>query len=128
MGNRARYSARLLCGTAMAVVTIASARAEAQPINIEPQPLASALKEFATQSQQAILVAPALADDKTSPGVQNADNAETALAQLLQGTGLTYRRSGEALLIVKVTADPQSGSAAGDGADGTVDALIVTAQ
>jgi outer membrane receptor protein involved in Fe transport len=130
MRNRARYSARLLCGTAMAVVTMtaAPAFAEGKAINIEPQSLATALREFASQSQQAILVSPALADNKTSQGVHDATDPELALAQLLQGTGLTWRRSGEALLIVSAS-DPQSGSAAGDGADnGTVQALIVTAQ
>ena len=45
-------------------------------------------------------------------------NAEIALAQLLDGTGLTYRRNGDTFLIVSAS-DPQSGSAAGDGADGT---------
>jgi outer membrane receptor protein involved in Fe transport len=130
MLKRAKYSSRLLCGTAMAVVTLASTpamAADGRPINIEPQPLASALREFASQSQQAILVSPALADNKSSKGVQDATDPEIALAALLEGTGLTYRRSGEALLIVSVN-DPQSGSAAGDGAEGTVEALIVTAQ
>ena len=76
MRKRAKYSARLLCGTAMAVVTMAStpalARADGPAINIEPQSLASALREFASQSQQAIMVAPALADNKTSRGVSGA--------------------------------------------------------
>ncbi len=130
MGKRAKYAARMMCGTAMAVVTAAAlpamAREAGQPINIAPQPLASALREFASQSQQAIMVAPALADDKVSPGVRGADDPEIALAALLQGTGLTYRRSGDALLIVKADQDPQGGSAAGGGA--TVEALIVTAQ
>jgi len=113
----------------MAVVTMtaAPAFAEGKAINIEPQSLATALREFASQSQQAILVSPALADNKTSQGVHDATDPELALAQLLQGTGLTWRRSGEALLIVSAS-DPQSGSAAGDGAEGTVQALIVTAQ
>ena len=129
MRSRARYSS-LLCGTAMAVVTMAAAPAfaEGKPINIEPQSLATALREFASQSQQAILVAPSLADGKSSQGVHDTADPEVALAQLLQGTGLTWRRSGEALLIVSAS-DPQSGSAAGDGADqGTVQALVVTAQ
>jgi len=114
----------------MAVVTMAAAPAfaEGKAINIEPQSLAGALREFASQSQQAILVSPALADNKTSQGVHDTSDPELALAQLLQGTGLTWRRSGDALLIVSAS-DPQSGSAAGDGADqGTVQALIVTAQ
>jgi len=126
-GKRAKYSARLLCGTAMALATMAApVWAADRPINIEPQSLASALREFASQSQQAILVAPALADGKSSQGVQGGSDPELALTALLEGTGLTYRRSGDALLIVRADADPQSGSAAGGGAE--VEALIVTAQ
>ena len=129
MRKRAKYSARLLCGTAMAVVTMAAApamaRADGPAINIEPQSLATALREFASQSQRAILVSPALADNKSSRGVRDATDPEAALTALLEGTGLTYRRSGEALLIVDAQ-DPQGAGAAGGGAE--VEALIVTAQ
>ena len=101
MRKRAKYSARLLCGTAMAVVTMAAApamaRADGPAINIEPQSLATALREFASQSQRAILVSPALADNKSSRGVRDATDPEAALTALLEGTGLTYRRSGELL-------------------------------
>ena len=47
---------------------------------------------------------------------------------MLDGTGLTYRANGDTFVIVSAS-DPQSGSAAGDGADrARSQALIVTAQ
>jgi outer membrane receptor protein involved in Fe transport len=120
---------RLMCGAAaLALVAAAgTARAEDMALNIAPQPLASALKEFGVKTGRSVLYGPSLADTKVSRGVADAPDPESALVALLEGTGLGYRREGDTFLIVRA-ADPQSGSAAGDGADGTVEALIVTAQ
>ena len=126
-----KYSARLLCSAAVGALAIFSTPAYAQeltPIEIAPQPLAKALGEFAAQTKRSVLVTPDLTVSRTSSGVSGETDPEAALYAMLDGTGLTFRRDGDTFLIVKVTADPQSGSAAGDGADGTVEALIVTAQ
>ncbi|MGE5501993.1 MAG: TonB-dependent receptor domain-containing protein [Ignavibacteriales bacterium] len=128
MGNKS-FQRRLLGGAAAVVLMAAwgSAHAEDVTFNIAPQPLASALNQFGAQSDTAVLVRPDLAGSKTTKGVTGAASAEVALNTLLQGTGLTWRRDGDTFLIE--AADPQSGSAAGDGADaGTVAALVVTAQ
>ncbi|MGE5565862.1 MAG: TonB-dependent receptor domain-containing protein [Parcubacteria group bacterium] len=128
MGNKS-FQRRLLGGAAAVVLMAAwgSAHAEDVTFNIAPQPLASALNQFGAQSDTAVLVRPDLAGSKTTKGVTGPASAEVALNTLLQGTGLTWRRDGDTFLIE--AADPQSGSAAGDGADaGTVAALIVTAQ
>jgi outer membrane receptor protein involved in Fe transport len=121
--------ARLMCSAAaVALVMPALAHAEAANFNIPAQSLGSALKEFSVQSQYSLVAPPDIVDAKTTAGVTQSAEPEIALAALLQGTGLSYRREGDTFLIVRASA-PQSGSAAGDGADnGTVQALIVTAQ
>jgi len=126
-----KYTARLLCGAAAgALVMFANiAHAEDLPsIEIASQPLAKALGEFAAQTKHAVLVTPDLTVSRMSHSVSGATDPEKALLAMLDGTGLTFRRDGDTFLIVSAS-DPQSGSAAGDGADqGTVAALVVTAQ
>jgi outer membrane receptor protein involved in Fe transport len=128
MGRRGRTITRLMGGVA-AVALLAGggmARAADLALNIEPQPLGDALNEFAVQSKQGVVFAPGLVAEKRSRGVSAAASPEIALAQLLDGTGLSYRNNGDTFLIVKADTGPQSGSAAGGGAE--VEALIVTAQ
>ena len=129
--NRSRKTlARLMCSAAFVALGAFATVAEAADdgLDIAPQPLAMALKEFGMKTGQPVLYGPALADRKMSSAVVHAPDAESALVAMLDGTGLTYRRNGDTFLIVSAS-DPQSGSAAGDGADqGTVQALIVTAQ
>jgi len=123
--------ARLFYGAAAASLILWASAANAQDapeINIPPQSLATALYTFAGQSGHQVMFAPELAGSKTTRGVTGVTDQQLALAQLLDGTGLSYKREGDTFLIVSAS-DPQSGSAAGDGADqGTVAALIVTAQ
>jgi outer membrane receptor protein involved in Fe transport len=126
------HRARLMCGAAfissMLVAAPASAQAQSIDFNIPAQSLSAALDSFAAQSRQPLLVAPEMTAGKSSQGVTGLADSSEALSRLLAGTGLGYRVSGKTFLIVDAS-DPQSGSAAGDGADqGTVQALIVTAQ
>jgi len=123
--------AHLMLSAAVGALALGSGAAWAQskPITIAPQTLASALHDFGSQTGRQIFFAPELAASKVSPGVTGATDEQLALAEILQGTGLTFRREANAFIIEREGADPQSGSAAGDGADqGTVQALIVTAQ
>jgi outer membrane receptor protein involved in Fe transport len=118
---------RLLCGVAAsALMSWSSAWAEDASFNIAPQSLDTALREFGVQSGVAIMADAQDTRAKQSPGFNASADAETALRQLLAGTGLSYRRNGDIFVVARVDADPQSGSAAGDGAE--VEALIVTAQ
>ena len=123
-------NARLLCGAAAAVLLMSSAPAMAQDaaptFNIAAQPLADGLNEFARQSGRPVMFTPEVADRRMTRGASNVSEPELALNMLLADTGLTWRRSGDTFLVMKADAAPQSGSAAGDGAE--VDALIVTAQ
>ena len=121
-------TARLLSGAAaIALIGAAgAAAAEELALNIQPQPLGDALNEFAVQTRQGVVFAPGLVAQKVSKGVTTADSPEAALAQVLEGSGLTYRRTGATFLIVQQGeggSGPQSAGAGGD-----VEALIVTAQ
>ncbi|MGE5502298.1 MAG: TonB-dependent receptor plug domain-containing protein, partial [Ignavibacteriales bacterium] len=120
---------RLLCGTAAIALLLATgAHAEQAKFNIAAQPLADGLNEFAKQSGRPVMFTPEVAGAKMTHGVTDVSDPEKALALVLADTGLTWRKSGDTYLIVSASA-PQSGSAAGDGADaGTVQALVVTAQ
>ncbi|MGE5566841.1 MAG: TonB-dependent receptor domain-containing protein [Parcubacteria group bacterium] len=128
--SRQNTAQRLMCGAAaIAILSFAAtAQAEERPFAIEPQSLSTALAEFGAQSGHAVMAPMNLLDAKTTRGFSRSAEPEIALAQLLDGTGLTYRKTGDTFAIVSAS-DPQSGSAAGDGADaGTVQALVVTAQ
>jgi outer membrane receptor protein involved in Fe transport len=118
-----------------------AAAQERARINIEPQPLASALNAFGAQTGSPVISTPELTRTKVSPGVREADDPGAALTQLLAGTGLSYRCSGDTYLIVpapqtqpapsqtRCVARAGAGGSDGDAADaGTVEALIVTAQ
>ena len=124
--SRTRY-ARLLCSAAViALASGTAAYADDANFNIEPQPLTAALNAFSEQSAHPVLFKSDMARQKLSSGISGIADPEIALAQLLKGTGLAYRRAGDTFVIVEVDQGPQSGSAAGDGAE--VEALIVTAQ
>ncbi|HEX6858818.1 MAG TPA: TonB-dependent receptor, partial [Caulobacteraceae bacterium] len=118
--------ARLMCGAAAVALALPfSTAASAAEFNIAPQSLTSALKEFGIQSQVTIVAQPDMVATKRTNGLSRSADPEVALAALLEGTGLSYRREADTYLIVKADG-PQSGSAAGGGAE--VEALIVTAQ
>ncbi|MGE5567258.1 MAG: TonB-dependent receptor domain-containing protein [Parcubacteria group bacterium] len=129
-----RYSAsfpraRLMIGAAAAALMLGASPAFAEDIsqfNLAPQSLASALYEFGRQTGRQVIFSPDLTKSKTSQGVSGSMDEQVAMAQLLAGTGLSFRHEGNTFMIVGADA-PQSGSAAGDGA-GTVEALVVTAQ
>jgi len=125
-----KFKTRLAGGAAFAALMLGGAAQAAEPVkfDIAPQSLTAALNEFGVQSNHAVLFTTDLTGAKVTHGVSKEADPEIALAEMLDGTGLSFRRSGDAFLIVSAS-DPQSGSAAGDGADqGTVQALIVTAQ
>ena len=119
---------RQLCGSAAIALTAWSglAQAEERAFNIEPQPLATALMAFGSQSGHAVMAPMGLMDAKVTRGVAQSAEPEVALAQLLEGTGLTYTRAGDTFAIVQEGGALPQGASAGSGAE--VEALIVTAQ
>ncbi len=120
-----RRRLRLMAGAAFAIVVAAAGGASAQAINIKPQSLASALNEFGHQTKLSVVYTPDLTASKASQGVANSSDPETALQDILSGTGLTFQRSGDAFLIVQAG---EGGTSPQDASAGDVDALIVTAQ
>ena len=122
-GNR---RSQLMAGAAFAVAMAAAGVASAEPINIAPQSLTSALNEFGHQTNFSVVFTPDLTASKASQGVANSSDPEAALQQILSGTGLTFQRSGDAFLIARADGSAQLAQTEGGGSD--VDALIVTAQ
>jgi iron complex outermembrane receptor protein len=124
------WRAQLIAGAAAGAILMSGGQALAQDnirIELAPQSLASALYEFGRQTGHQVIFSPELTAAKTTNGVSAGGDEQVAMAQLLAGTGLAYRREGNTFLIVQGgSGDPQSGSAAGGGAE--VEALIVTAQ
>jgi len=130
-----KYRAGLLAGVAVAATVFfigaAQAQAGARKIDIPAQPLSAALKEFGLKTGSPVLYGPGLAEAKFSAAVHNASEPEAAMKALLNGTGLDYRRNGEAFLIVRRVEDapaPQSLSADERAEPSLVEELVVTAQ
>ena len=82
--------------------------------DIPAQPLGAALAQFAQQSKLEILFPSEVTRSYRAPAVRGDMEPTQALLALLSGSGLTYRASPTGSLVVEA-ADPQSGSAAGDG-------------
>jgi outer membrane receptor protein involved in Fe transport len=113
----------------MATATAAAAQStDPVTFDIPSQPLGAALTQFAQQSKIEILFSSQLARDRRAPALRGEMQPSEALTVLLAQSGLNHRVTPTGSFVIEAAPDPQSGSAAGDGADGTVEALIVTAQ
>jgi len=131
--RRGQLSLALLAGAsaiAIAGAVPAVAQEAARSFDIPAQPLSSALLAYSRQTDTPVIASMDLLAGKSAPEIKGDMPEGQALAMLLQGTGLRAQRGPTGSIVVeRITSDPQSGSAAGDGADnGTVQALIVTAQ
>ena len=83
---------------------------DARSFTIAPQPLSSALLEFAEQTGAEVLFDARIAQDKRSPGVQGDLTPDEALSRLLAGTGLRYRFTAEnAVTLEQAVVDDNSG-------------------
>jgi iron complex outermembrane receptor protein len=134
MFNR-RIRRAALCGSAAAgalLALAAPAPAVAQTatysFDIPAQDVSSALIAYGRTSRQQLVFDGTAVRNKQSSTLVGEYAADTGLYKLLEGTGLRAEFAGDGAVRIVGDADPQSGSAAGDGADGTVEALIVTAQ
>jgi outer membrane receptor protein involved in Fe transport len=111
-----------------ALPAAASAEGPARQFSITAQDLDSALKAFAMTSGHDVVFDPGLVAGRTTSGVNGAVSDEEALRQLLAGTNLAFEQTPSGGFVVRAprfqsAADQQAG-----GSDGTVQALIVTAQ
>jgi outer membrane receptor protein involved in Fe transport len=85
------------------LLTTAYARADepdARPFDISPQSLATALSEFARQSQQEILFAPEVVAQKLSSGVRGTMQPLAALKLLLKDSALTFTTTAKGAVLV----------------------------
>lgn len=100
--SRVHYASRLAGTVAlMASVVCVAASPGSQSFDIDAQNLASALAEFARQSDRQILFSTEVADDKRTQGVSGRLSPEEALRRLLEGTGLTYRITSDNTILVE---------------------------
>ena len=81
--------------TMLCVLMSDLAAADPHQFNITPQPLASALNRLAAQSGLRVIVDGSLVSGKNSPGVVGSKEPEAALAEVLSGSGLTWRPTAE---------------------------------
>ncbi len=94
--RRLRLIATLMISTALSPLLISSQSASAQTasqqrsFNIEPQPLASALRRFAEQSGMQLAYRTADLRGLNSPGFRGQAASAQALGQLLSGTGVSF--------------------------------------
>ncbi|NMZ25824.1 TonB-dependent siderophore receptor [Pseudomonas proteolytica] len=80
--------------TMLCVLISGLAFADPHSFNIAPQPLASALNRLAAQSGLQVIVDGTLVAGKNSLGVVGPKEPEAALAEVLKGSGLTWRATG----------------------------------
>ena len=73
----------------------------AYDLDIEPQPLAKALKAFAEQSGLQVVYYSELADGKQSPEVSGTMTANQAMTQLLASTDLTFDTMDEDTVVIE---------------------------
>ncbi len=116
---RAGFTRILLLTTALSTASIvvfslaepAAAQANARSFNIAPQPLASALREFANQSGMQLAYRTTELRGMNSPGFQGSASNTQALARLLAGTGVSYNVSGANTVTIQRAAAPAVGAA-----------------
>ena len=128
--GHSRLATLLLGGAAACAILTAPALAadQLQHFNIPSQDAALALNEYARQAGVQIVFPYDFVKGRQTPQVEGDLTRQEALAMLTSGLGLAVTSNSSGMITLRDAADPQSGSAAGDGADGTVAALIVTAQ
>lgn len=97
---------------ALVVGAVASAPAGAQSgITLSAASLEESLNALSRQSGVQILVDQTLLRGKAAPEIRSISSTEGALDLLLRGTGLTYRKRGDAFLIVRGRPVPQRSNA-----------------
>lgn len=101
MMNTTRYAATT--ATAALVAFLGSEPGfgqDAEPVDIPPQPLPSAIVELSQETGLRIMASNRLLEGKMSPGAQGSMDPIDALATILTGSGLTYRQLPNAGVVV----------------------------
>src|ERR1044071_8571438 len=127
MFNR-RLRRAALCGSAAAGALLAlgsptavAAQAATYSFDIPAQDVSAALIAYGRTSRQQLVFDGTAVRNKTSSALVGEYAADDGLYRLLEGTGLRAEFAGDGAVRIVDAQAPQSGSAAGDGADsGTV--------
>jgi iron complex outermembrane receptor protein len=122
--TRLLFGATALTGVAIAAPALAADLDQTVAFNIAPGSLDEALIAYSQQADLQVISASNAVRGKRTAGVEGATTPREALAMLLQDSGLSFVATSPST--VTVTQGEQVGG--GNRADGTVDALIVTAQ
>jgi outer membrane receptor for ferric coprogen and ferric-rhodotorulic acid len=113
-------SALVMAGLVLPVMTMGAAAqtgaAQGRQFSIQPQPLQNALTVFGQQAGIQVSVDAAAARGVSSPGVSGTMSPEAAVASLLAGTGLNYRFTSPATVLISSASAQGGGVSADDGA------------
>jgi outer membrane receptor protein involved in Fe transport len=110
-------SIRNLAASVAAIAIVASvpapafAQARTYAFDIPAQDLGSAIRAFAKTSKQQVSFDGALVSGKRSNEVKGSLEADQALARLLEGTGLSYRRADRGVIVLTPSAVGNAGAA-----------------
>ncbi|MEX3776549.1 TonB-dependent siderophore receptor [Pseudomonas sp. MYb118] len=99
-------SLTLMKSLTLAVALGVASHAWAAPVQFDlpRQPLATSLRQLAEAAHLTLAVDHSIVPDQLAPAVRGNLEPASALAQLLQGTGLTYSQQGSTLVISRVQA------------------------
>ena len=88
---------------ALAVALSISSQASASPMDIDlpRQPLATSLRQLAETAGLTLAVDHSIVPDRLAPAIHGHLEPVSALSQLLQGSGLTFRQQGSTLVILR---------------------------
>lgn len=108
----------IVVGSVLLITAVQAHADESTPraFQIAPQRLSSALKEFARQSGEEILVAPALVDSRQFGGLTKTLPPLEALHEILQGTGLVFTRTASGTVLIR-QASQSTGMSSGEPSD-----------
>jgi outer membrane receptor protein involved in Fe transport len=124
-----KTSAAAIALLAFSAPGVSFAQTAKYSFDIPSQDISSALIEYGRAARQQLVFDGTTLKDKHSARLIGEYSAQEGLHRLLEGTGLRAEFAGSGAVRIVDASDPQPGSAAGDGADqGTVQALVVTAQ
>ncbi len=113
---------------ALAIALGISSQAWASPMDIDlpRQPLATSLRQLAESAQLTLAVDNSIVPNRLAPAVHGQMEPLSALSQLLQGSGLTFRQQGATLVILRLDdsalelgATSVNGTAPGETSEGT---------
>ena len=129
----------LAVGILTVLATVAEAQAVTPPVtqwDLPAQPLADSLRAVAARTGSNILFERKLVADQSAPPLKTEASTDEALAQLLKGTGLTYRHLDEKTVTIQLASAqdtrPSTGSARQSTASNslpkatTIEEIIVT--